>query len=145
MTIGTSDWLTTLTEAQAIIARQPAGEPTDFVFKPAKGIGALSLARPWEQVRKEANLPAGLGLHGLRHSLASHLAMAGASSSELMEAMGHRQMSTTQRYIHFAERSRSTLAERGAVMAMAGLAEAEGKPKAEVVPMAKPKRSKTAA
>jgi integrase len=132
-------------EAQAIIARQPAGEPTDFVFKPAKGIGALSLARPWEQVRKEANLPDGLGLHGLRHSLASHLAMAGASSSELMEAMGHRQMSTTQRYIHFAERSRSTLAERGAVMAMAGLAEAEGKPKAKVVPMVKPRRSKTGA
>jgi len=124
-------------EAQAIIARQPAGEPTDYVFKPSKGKGPLSLARPWERVRKEANLPEELGLHGLRHSLASHLAMAGASSAELMESLGHKQVSTTMRYIHFAERARSTLAERGAAMAVAGLAESRGRQKADVIPIPK--------
>ena len=30
--------------AQAIIARQPEGDPDDFVFKPAKGKGATSLS-----------------------------------------------------------------------------------------------------
>lgn len=95
-------------------------------------------------MRKEANLPDNLGLHGLRHSLASHLAMAGASAVELMEAMGHKQVSTTQRYIHFAERARSTLAQRAAAMAVAGMAEAAGKKKAEVVPMKKKQKSNTA-
>ena len=132
-------------EAQVIIARQAKGEPTDYVFMPTKGEGTLNIAKPWMDVRKEAGLPANLGLHGLRHSLASHLAMAGASAVELMEAMGHKQISTTQRYIHFAERSRSTLAERGASMAMAGMNEANGKQKAEVLPMKKARKSKAAA
>lgn len=133
------------TEAQAIIARQPEGEPTDYVFSPSKGKGALAIAKPWMAVREEANLPDNLGLHGLRHSLASHLAMAGASAVELMEAMGHKQLSTTQRYIHFADRARSTLAQRAAAMAVAGMAEAAGKTKAEVVPMKKRRKSTTAA
>ncbi len=132
-------------EAQVIIARQAKGEPTDYVFMPSKGEGTLNIAKPWMDVRKEAGLPANLGLHGLRHSLASHLAMAGASAVELMETMGHKQISTTQRYIHFAERARSTLAERAATMAMAGMNEANGKQKAEVLPMKKPRKSKTAA
>ncbi len=132
------------TEAQAIIARQTKGEPDDYVFRPSKGEGTLAIAKPWMAVRQEANLPDNLGLHGLRHSLASHLAMAGASAVELMEAMGHKQVSTTQRYIHFAERARSTLAQRAAAMAVAGMAEAEGKKKADVVPMKKPRKSKSA-
>ncbi|MBK9026748.1 MAG: tyrosine-type recombinase/integrase [Propionivibrio sp.] len=78
-------------------------------------------------------------LHGLRHSLASHLAMDGASSAELMESLGHKQVSTTMRYIHFAEKSKSTLAERAAATALAGLAESLGKPKADIVPMKKTK------
>lgn len=131
-------------EAQAIIARQPGGEADDFVFKPAKGAGPLSLAKPWQQVRTEAGLPENLGLHGLRHSLASHLAMAGASSAELMEALGHKQVSTTQRYIHFAERARSTLATRAAAMAIAGMAEAEGRTAAPVIQI-KPQRKRTTA
>ena len=39
-------------------------------------------------MRKEADLPETLGLHGLRHSIASHLAMGGAQAAEIMTAMG---------------------------------------------------------
>lgn len=116
-------------EAQAIIARQPEGKPDDHVFQASGGEGTLNIAKPWMAVRAEAGLPTELGLHGLRHSLASHLAMAGASPVELMEVMGHKQVSTTQRYIHFAERARSTLAERAAAIATTGMAQAEGKKK----------------
>lgn len=108
-------------EAQAIIARQPDGEPDDYVFRPSKGNGALSLGPAWPAVRTEAKLPANLGLHGLRHSIGSHLAMAGASAVELMKQLGHKQISTTLRYVHFAEDARSTLADRAASVAMAGL------------------------
>lgn len=129
------------TEAQAIIARQPGGEPESYVFKPTKGDGPLSLGNAWPAVRDEAKLPPDLGLHGLRHSIGSQLAMAGASNVELMETLGHKQITTTLRYIHFAERARSTLAERAASMAMAGLTG-----KTEKAPVTKMrKKSKTAA
>lgn len=125
------------TQAQAIIARQPAGEPDDYVFRAATEGGLLSLSKPWRQVRDEAQLPEDLGLHGLRHSVASQLAMSGASLVEIMTQMGHKQASTSQRYIHFAMTARSTLAERAASVAVAGL---EGKTKpAKVIQMRKRK------
>ena len=108
-------------EARAIIARQPAGDPDSYVFRASKGVGPLSLGASWPAVRSEAKLPAELGLHGLRHSIGTHLAMAGASAVELMETLGHRQISTTLRYVHFRENARSTLAERASSVAMAGL------------------------
>jgi len=100
--------------AQAIIARQPKGEPEDYVFRPAKGQGAIALSRPWRDVRAEAKLPEGIGLHGLRHSLASMMAVDGAQAADLMTLLGHHQMSTTQRYIHYANDKRAELAERAA-------------------------------
>jgi integrase len=117
-------------EAQAIIARQPEGKPDHYVFKPAKGEGPQSIGGIWPTVRTEAKLPEALGLHGLRHSIGTHLAMAGASAVELMETLGHRQISTTLRYVHFAEHARSTLAERAASVVMAGL---NGPPKKATV------------
>ena len=125
-------------EAQAIIARQPEGEPQDYVFRPAKGTGPLSIGTMWPAVRSEAKLPANLGLHGLRHSIGTHLAMAGASAVELMETLGHRQITTTLRYVHFAERARSTLAERAESVAMAGLKGQTAK--ATVTPIKKGKK-----
>ena len=84
------------------------------------GDGASALSKAWRKVRTEANLPATLGLHGLRHLVASHLAMSGAQAPEIMTAMGHRQLSTVLRYIHFAEDARKTIAEREAEVALAG-------------------------
>jgi integrase len=110
------------TEAQKIIARQTEGGSDDFVFAPAHGDGAIALSKAWRKVRKEAELPPALGLHGLRHSIASHLAMSGAQAPEIMTAMGHRQLSTVQRYVHFAESARQALAERAASVALSGMA-----------------------
>jgi integrase len=121
------------TAAQAVIARQPAGGRDDFVFAPTKGDGALSLSKAWARVRLEAELPEGIGLHGLRHSLASHMAMAGAGSSEIMTALGHSALATSQKYIHWAKDARQSLAERAASVALAGLAASRGEAKAEVV------------
>jgi integrase len=119
--------------AQQIVARQSEGGPDDFVFQPAKGEGPTSLAKPWRSVRAEAKLPAGIGLHGLRHSLATLLAVGGAGAPQIMESLGHRQLSTASRYLHFADTARRALAERAAAPALAGMAAASGKPKAAVV------------
>jgi len=106
---------------QAIIARQPAGKPDDFVFRPANGIGVLSVQKPWLAVHKAAELPEGLGLHGLRHSTASHMAMAGAEASQIMQALGHRNLATSQKYIHWAKDARQALAEKAMAVALAGM------------------------
>ena len=121
------------TVAQEIIARQPAGGSDSRVFAPAAGQGDIALSKPWRAVREEAELPDGIGLHGLRHSLASHLAMGGAQAAQIMETLGHRQLSTAQRYVHWADVERAALAERAAGPAMAGMAMAAGKPRADVV------------
>jgi integrase len=113
-------------EAQKIIARQTESGADDLVFSPARGDGAIALSKAWRKVRKEAELPDALGLHGLRHSIASHLAMSGAQAPEIMTVMGHRQMSTVQRYIHFAESARQALAERAASVAVAGMTTKDG-------------------
>ncbi len=110
--------------AQAIIARQPAGEPDAYVFAPARGDGPLNLTKPWNQVRAEAELPEGIGLHGLRHSLASHMAMEGAQAAEIMTALGHRNMATSQKYVHAAQDARQRIAEKAAATALAGMAAA---------------------
>ena len=100
--------------AQAIIAKQAAGDSDAYVFRPSRGSGPLALAKAWDKVRVEAQLPAGIGMHGLRHSLASHMAMNGAEAAQIMTALGHRQLSTAARYIHFAKDARQALAERAA-------------------------------
>ena len=107
--------------AREILARQPATDPEGYVFEPAKGEGPLSLAKPWRTIRHAAGLPETLGLHGLRHSIGSHMAMNGASINEIMEVLGHRQTTTAMRYIHFAEQARSNLANRAASVVLAGM------------------------
>jgi integrase len=120
------------TVAQAIIAKQPEGGPEDFVFKPAKGAGPGALSRAWRKLRKEAALPPDLGMHGLRHSIGSHMAMAGNGAPEIMTQLGHRQLSTVQRYIHFASNARALVAEKAATVPLAGMA-AASKPKGKAV------------
>jgi integrase len=48
---------------------------------------------------RRANLK-NVGVHVLRHSFCSHLAMRGAGARAIQELAGHRDLSTTQRYMH---------------------------------------------
>ena len=111
--------------AQAIVARQPPGDADDLVFRPSRGVGPLAVQKPWAGIRAEANLPDGIGLHALRHSLASHMAMGGAQAAEIMTALGHRDIGTSQKYVHWALDARQALAERAAGVALAGLSSAD--------------------
>lgn len=42
------------------------------------------------------------GIHILRHTFCSHLAMRGAPARAIQELAGHRELSTTQRYMHLS-------------------------------------------
>jgi integrase len=100
--------------AAAIIARQQEGAQDDLVFRPARGGERMDLTKPWGVARKAADLPAGIGLHGLRHSLASHMAMNGAEAAEIMAALGHKDITTSARYVHWARDRRQQIAEKAA-------------------------------
>jgi site-specific recombinase XerD len=42
------------------------------------------------------------GVHRLRHTFCSHLAMRGAPARAIQELAGHQDLSTTQRYMHLS-------------------------------------------
>jgi integrase len=113
--------------AVTILAAKFAGgiEPDDLVFKSSKPGAPISLKKPWAKVRERAGLPASLTMHGLRHSIGSHLAMNGASGPQIQAALGHANIASTGRYIHFAEARKNALAERAAAPAVAGLESAK--------------------
>lgn len=98
--------------AQEIISRQAGGGPDELVFRPARGEGPISLSKPWQMIRKEAGLPPDMGLHGLRHSLATLMAYQGAQAPEIMAALGHRQLSTAGRYIQSVNDARRAVVEK---------------------------------
>lgn len=116
--------------AQAIIARQPGGNPDSLVFQSTIEGAPISLSKPWQRVRDEAGLPETLNLHGLRHSLGSLMAVQGAEAAQIMVALGHSQLETTKRYIHFAKDARSALIEKHTAGISAAL---EGRESAPVV------------
>jgi len=120
--------------AVAILAPLAEGiEPDELVIKSVKAGAPISLKKPWAKVRDRAGLSPSLTMHGLRHSIGSHLAMGGASGPEIQAALGHANIATSVRYIHFAEARKNALAERAAAPAVAGLNSVS--PKAENAPV----------
>lgn len=126
--------------AAETVKRQERGLPDALVFPSTVPGAVIDLRKPWRLIRAEAGLPEGFGLHGLRHSLASHMALSGAQAAELMHTMGHSQLSTVQRYLHAADDARRALANRAATVATTAMRRAATQ-SADVVPL--PRLSKT--
>lgn len=123
--------------AQAIIARQPEGGPDDFVFKPAYGKGPINLNKPWRKVRNEAGLTNDIVLHSFRHSLATSMAMSNYQAAQISAVLGHRDIRTSQKYIHIVEQQRARLAERAAAGISAAMS---GNKSADVVSLKRGKQ-----
>jgi site-specific recombinase XerD len=82
---------------QARVLCGPKGEP----------LRSNSLAYLVERAVRKAGLasgrkPRGAGPHVLRHTFCSHLAMRGAPARAVQELAGHRDLGTTQRYMHLS-------------------------------------------
>jgi site-specific recombinase XerD len=71
------------------------------------------------RVARRANVKP--GLHILRHTFCSHLAMRGAPARAIQELAGHQDLSTTQRYMHL-----SPAALDAAIRLLDGAAETRG-------------------
>ena len=57
-----------------------------------------------ERAARRANVKP--GVHILRHTFCSHLAMKGAAPRQIQELAGHKDLSTTMRYMHLSPLSR---------------------------------------
>lgn len=53
-------------------------------------------------LKKEYNLPPEITEHSLRHSFATYYLMNGGDLLTLQSMMGHNNLNTTRRYIHFS-------------------------------------------
>ncbi len=87
-------------KAMEILERRKENGGT-FVFSCNRtATGYIShINRAWLRIRRAAGLEH-LRLHDLRHTTASWLALQGASSMVIKEALQHQSISTSQRYVH---------------------------------------------
>ena len=76
---------------------------SDFVFKDETGkpVNYSVVRRSFRRDQKAAGVSE-LGIHGLRHTYASHFVMNGGSIYDLKELLGHSQIETTMRYAHLS-------------------------------------------
>ncbi len=95
-----------------------AGEPSDDALVFADPITGLPLdkaanLRRYRKALKAAALDPTHNLHGLRHTFGTRMAAAGVPMRTLQEWMGHRDISTTERYSDYApSQHESDLIER---------------------------------
>lgn len=65
----------------------------------------------YRQAGIDGSRPAGVLVHALRHTFATDLIASGASAVALMDMLGHRSLSTTQRYVKATGREARAVAE----------------------------------
>ena len=86
--------------------------PKKFLFEGRYG-GAYaksSLQQVFKKAMGKAGINKQIGIHGLRHSYATHLLEAGADMRFIQELLGHNSIKTTQMYTKVTPRSLSNIA-----------------------------------
>lgn len=76
----------------------PAGENALFVGSRGNRLNRREACRIIKKLCANAGVNNSVSPHGLRHSFASHLLQAGADLRSVQELLGHKRVSTTQRY-----------------------------------------------
>jgi integrase len=88
------------------------------------------LSKWMSRIQRRAGLKETGGIHILRHTFCSRLAMAGAPAKAIQELAGHKDLSTTQRYMHLSPGAKSAairmLEKRPAFETVSGAGNGEG-------------------
>ncbi|MGD8700887.1 MAG: tyrosine recombinase XerC [Desulfosarcina sp.] len=88
---------------QRLLAKSGIGMQPDgplFLNKNEGRLSARSVARILETMIRKCSLAAPISPHGIRHSFATHMLDAGADLRTVQELLGHKSLSTTQKYTH---------------------------------------------
>ena len=88
--------------SQALVFLQSLPKEGDFLFPGRMGEHLTDLKFPWAAICKDAQI-AGVRVHDLRHTFASHLVSSGVSLPTIGKLLGHTQAQTTARYAHLAD------------------------------------------
>lgn len=86
--------------ALEIAAKLLEGEGEWLIPGRRNGQPLQSPYKVWAALKERAGLPKKLRLHDLRHTAGSLAHMAGATQREVAKMLGHKQLSTTERYLH---------------------------------------------
>lgn len=95
-----------------LLAQVPNAQRAGLLFPSARDSGKPRAFRhDWNAAIQAAGLT-DFRFHDLRHSCASYLAMAGASTLEIADVLGHKTLQMVQRYSHLNAAHKAALLER---------------------------------
>jgi site-specific recombinase XerD len=92
--------------ALAILDELAQGNTSEWVFLNSKnGERLQSIDKVWQRVRKKADLPSDIVVHSLRHMGASMMLASGSDLATVRDTLGHRDISTSDKYLHTSGKS----------------------------------------
>lgn len=87
-------------KGKTLMAKGPTDDDPVFLNKNCGRLSARSIARILEKISRECGLPVPVSPHAFRHSFATHMLDSGADLRVVQELLGHKSLSTTQKYTH---------------------------------------------
>ena len=85
--------------------------PRDWLFPgrvAGRSLSPTSVQKAYTRAKRQAGVTKVGGIHGLRHAYATHLLEAGLSVHRLQQRLGHRNLASTLRYVHWVPNYRES-------------------------------------